>query len=123
VARWGLVIEHAGFTTIAPDHAVLATTQLRSRTLERAGVLRTLMDDGIAAETALVMLGSERGLVAKSKGRRHRESRRGHRSLAGQKRGAEKLPLPAIVNGTKSPQKVEPPRKDASGRKTRKRGR
>ena len=66
IARWGLVVEQAGFTTIAPDKGVLQTTQLRSRTMERARALRDLIDGGLDAESALVMIGTERQLVAKS---------------------------------------------------------
>ena len=46
IARWGLVVEQAGFTTIAPTKGVLQTTQLRSRTMERARALRDLIDGG-----------------------------------------------------------------------------
>ncbi len=31
ISRWGLVVEQAGFTTIAPHKSVLRTTQLRAR--------------------------------------------------------------------------------------------
>ena len=41
IARWGLVVEQAGFTTIAPNKSVLHTTQLRSRTMERARACAT----------------------------------------------------------------------------------
>ena len=53
VARWGLVVEQAGFTTIAPDKGVLETTQLRSRTRERARALRDLIDGGLDADRTL----------------------------------------------------------------------
>ena len=66
IARWGLVVEQAGFTTIAPDRGVLQTTQLRSRTRERARALRDLIDAGLDAESALVMIGTDRQPVAKS---------------------------------------------------------
>ena len=66
IARWGLVVEQAGFTTIAPNKGVLQTTQLRSRTRERARALRDLIEGGLDPETALVMIGTERQPVAKS---------------------------------------------------------
>jgi hypothetical protein len=75
IARWGLVVEQAGFTTIAPDKSVLRTTQLRSRTVERSRALRALIDGGLDAESALVMIGTERRLVAKSSRRYHLRTR------------------------------------------------
>jgi regulator of protease activity HflC (stomatin/prohibitin superfamily) len=71
VARWGLVVEQAGFTTIAPDKSVLQTTQLRSKTMERARALQLLIAGGLDPEFALVMIGSERRPVAKSSRRYH----------------------------------------------------
>jgi regulator of protease activity HflC (stomatin/prohibitin superfamily) len=76
IARWGLVVEQAGFTTIAPAKGVLRTTQLRSRTMERARALRDLIDVGLAAESALVMIGTERHPVAKSSRAYHTRTRR-----------------------------------------------
>jgi regulator of protease activity HflC (stomatin/prohibitin superfamily) len=76
IARWGLVVEQAGFTTIAPDKSVLRTTQLRSRTVERSRALRALIDAGLDAEPALVMIGTERRPVAKSSRRYHLRTRR-----------------------------------------------
>ncbi len=76
IARWGLVVEQAGFTTIAPDKSVLRTTQLRPRTMERFQVLRTLIGGGLDAESALIMIGTERRLVAKSSRRYHLQTRK-----------------------------------------------
>lgn len=76
IARWGLVVEQAGFTTIAPDKDVLQTTQLRSRTMERARALSDLIEGGLDAESALVMIGTERQPVAKSSRRYHTLTRR-----------------------------------------------
>jgi regulator of protease activity HflC (stomatin/prohibitin superfamily) len=76
IARWGLVVEQAGFTTIAPDKGVLQTTQLRSRTMERARALHDLINGGLEAESALVMLGTERQPVAKSSRPYHSRTRR-----------------------------------------------
>ena len=72
VARWGLVIEQAGFTTIAPDRGVLHTTQLRPRTMERAGALGRMIASGLDPESALVMIGSDRHPAAKTSRRYHR---------------------------------------------------
>jgi hypothetical protein len=71
VARWGLVIEQAGFTTIAPDKSALRTTQLRRKTIERARALRQMIDSGLDPESAQVMIGSERRPVAKTSLRYH----------------------------------------------------
>jgi hypothetical protein len=76
IARWGLVIEQAGFTTISPARSVLHTTQLRAKTRERALVMRMLMAGGMDAPTALVMLGAEREPSAKSSLGYHRRTRR-----------------------------------------------
>jgi regulator of protease activity HflC (stomatin/prohibitin superfamily) len=75
IARWGLVVEQAGFTTITPDKGVIQTTQLRSRTAERARALRDLIDGGLDAESALIMIGTERKLVAKSSRPYHTRTR------------------------------------------------
>jgi regulator of protease activity HflC (stomatin/prohibitin superfamily) len=75
IARWGLVVEQAGFTTIAPDQDVLRTTQLRSRTRERAEALRRMLEAGLDAEAALVLIGTERKPAAKSSRRYHRRTR------------------------------------------------
>src|SRR4029077_1612492 len=64
IARWGLVVEQAGFASIAPNKSVLSTTQLRSKTRERAQALRVLIDGSLDAESALVMIGTERLPVA-----------------------------------------------------------
>jgi regulator of protease activity HflC (stomatin/prohibitin superfamily) len=71
IARWGLVVEQAGFTTIAPDKSTLHTTQLRSKTMERARAMLVLIGGGVDAESALVMVGTERQPVAKSSLRYH----------------------------------------------------
>jgi hypothetical protein len=75
IARWGLVLEQAGFTTIAPDKSVLATTQLRSLTMERARALYSLVEGGLDPESALVIIGSPRRPVAKTCRRYHLPTR------------------------------------------------
>lgn len=66
VARWGLAVEQAGFTSIAPNKGVLRTTQLSEKTVERARVLRLLIDEGLDIESALVMIGTEHPPIARS---------------------------------------------------------
>ena len=51
----------------ADDKSVLHTTQLRPRTMEGARALRLMIDSGLDPESALVMIGSERHLVAKTR--------------------------------------------------------
>ncbi len=96
VARWGLVIEQAGFTSIAPDTIVLHTTQLRSRTTERARALRRMIDSGLDPEFALVMIGSERHLVAKTSRRYHARTRRPGRT-SGTRGKTQKSRVSAVV--------------------------
>jgi regulator of protease activity HflC (stomatin/prohibitin superfamily) len=99
IARWGLVVEQAGFTTIAPDKGVLQTTQLRSRTMERARAFRDLIDGGLDAETALVMIGTERQPVAKSSRPYHARTRRvGQASRA--RREMQKTTVPHVAAKT-----------------------
>ena len=71
VARWGLVVEQAGFTTIAPSKGVLQTTQLRAGRWNARGPCAVCFDGGLAPESALVLIGSERHPAAKSSRRYH----------------------------------------------------
>jgi hypothetical protein len=96
VARWGLVVEQAGFTTIAPNKGALPTTQLRSRTIERARALRLLIDAGLDPESALAMIGSDRHPVGKSSSRYHPGTRQPGRTIATRRR-KKKAPAPAVV--------------------------
>ena len=96
VARWGLVIEQAGFTSIAPDKNVLHTTQLRPRTMERARALRLMIDSGLDPESALVMIGSERHPMAKTSRRYHPGTRRPGRTT-GTLRKKQKSRVSAVV--------------------------
>jgi regulator of protease activity HflC (stomatin/prohibitin superfamily) len=87
VGRWGLVVEQAGFTSIAPNQGVLRTTQLGSKTGERARALRSLIDGGLDVESALVMIGTERRPVAKSSRRYQvRSHRRGRKIGEGRRK-------------------------------------
>jgi hypothetical protein len=76
IARWGLVLEQAGFTTIAPNKSVLAITQLRSLATERARALYAFIDRELDPEFALVMIGSVRRPMAKTSRRYHHAIRR-----------------------------------------------
>lgn len=96
IARWGLVVEQAGFTTIAPNKAVLRTTQLQSRTRERARALHLLIEGGLDAESALVLIGAERRPQAKSSQRYHRP----RRSLVPRKKVAPPLALEKSAKAT-----------------------
>jgi regulator of protease activity HflC (stomatin/prohibitin superfamily) len=91
VARWGLVVEQAGFMTIAPNQGVLRTTQLRAKTMERGRMLRMLIEGGLDAESALVMIGSDRLPVGKSSRRYHRQVQRDVRT-ARERLGKKKSP-------------------------------
>jgi regulator of protease activity HflC (stomatin/prohibitin superfamily) len=99
IARWGLVVEQAGFTTIAPDKGVLQTTQLRYRTMERARALRDLIDGGLDAESALVMIGTERQLIAKSSRPYHSRIRRPGQATRA-RREMQKTAVPAVAANT-----------------------
>ncbi|SIO66105.1 SPFH domain / Band 7 family protein [Singulisphaera sp. GP187] len=83
VDRWGLAIEQAGFTSIAPNKGVLRTTQLGEKTEERARMLQTLIDGGLDIESALVMIGTEHPPMAKTSRRYHVRSRRMVQTLGG----------------------------------------
>jgi hypothetical protein len=99
IARWGLVVEQAGFTTIAPDKGVLRTTQLRSRTMERARALRDLIGGGLDAESALVMIGTERQLVAKSSRPYHSRTRQPGQATR-ERRVMQKTAVPPVAAKT-----------------------
>jgi hypothetical protein len=105
VTRWGLVIEQARFTTIAPSKSVLHTTQLRSRTAERARALYWLLNGGLAPEFALVLIGSERYPVGKSTRRYHLANRGTGRP---KRRQFPRQQAAASVAGDKPAQPAEP---------------
>ncbi len=60
LGRWGVEVERAGFTNIAPTVRTLRITQLGALVSERAAVLRRLRDGGVTERDALALLGSER---------------------------------------------------------------
>jgi SPFH domain / Band 7 family len=116
LARWGLVVEQAGFTTIAPDKSVLRTTQLHSRVFERSRALRVLIDGGLDVESALVMIGAERRPVAKSSLRYHPRTRQpGRTARAGwRKKKTTTAPAPTPAHSGEAAAPVEKPAKSRS---------
>lgn len=60
LSRYGVVIEHAGFQTIAPNHQTLRVTQLSAITHERLAVYQQYRDAGLDEEDALHLVGATR---------------------------------------------------------------
>jgi hypothetical protein len=108
LARWGLVVEQAGFTTIAPNPSVLHTTQLGSRTKERARALRLLIEGGLDAESALVLLGTERHPVAKTSRRYHLRTRQPGRTTGASRRRKQALASPAVAKSGEATPPIRP---------------
>ncbi len=100
VARWGLVVEQAGFKTIAPNKNVLRTTQLRSKATERNQALHVLMEGGLDLASALVMIGCERRPVAKSSRRYHIRTR-GPAPTSGARSRRRKAAAPPVGASTR----------------------
>jgi hypothetical protein len=116
IARWGLVVEQAGFTTIAPDPVVLRTRQLCSRARERGRALQGPIDEGLDAEFARALIGTERTLAARSSRRSHLRARQsGRLALLRQYqrgRGYPRRPAPRVHRRTRS---TRPPDTDRDG--------
>jgi hypothetical protein len=76
LSPWGVKVEQAGFTTIAPTRRTLRLTQLRQLVEERQRMLEEYYRHGLTPELALVLLGSHRHLVshAQARYRRHRRT-------------------------------------------------
>jgi regulator of protease activity HflC (stomatin/prohibitin superfamily) len=111
IARWGLVVEQAGFTSIAPHQSVLHTTQLRAKTMERAQGLRMLIDQGLDAESALIMIGTERQPVAKSSRRYHTRTRQPGRTTGSRRAKKRALAPPAALKSAEPATPAKPARK------------
>lgn len=79
LARWGVRLERAGFTSLAPTAETLHLTQLAAKVRERELVLRRLLDAGLRRGTAHALLGADRRLVGRAQ-RRYRGWRRAGRS-------------------------------------------
>ena len=75
LARWGLDVDRAGFTNIAPTVETLRLTQLELKTRERASVTARMGAEGLSMAEALFLLGSDRRLVSHSEARYRRLSR------------------------------------------------
>lgn len=72
VARWGVVIEQAGFQAIAPTRQSMRVTQIAPQAEERRRMYGILRGAGMGEERALGLLGARRMLLASSTVRRRR---------------------------------------------------
>ena len=88
LSPWGVKVEQAGFTTIAPTRRTLRLTQLRQLVEERQRMLEVYYQQGLTPELALVLLGSHRHLVSHAQARYRRFRRKG---------GARRPPVVQIV--------------------------
>jgi regulator of protease activity HflC (stomatin/prohibitin superfamily) len=66
---WGVVLEQAGLTTIAPTRETLRLTQLRLLAAERLRVIARFSEAGLPTATALALIGSPRKVMGKSAAR------------------------------------------------------
>jgi regulator of protease activity HflC (stomatin/prohibitin superfamily) len=66
LATWGVRLERAGFTSLAPTPETLRLTQLAARVREREVVLGHLLAAGLRRRTAIALLGADRRLVSHS---------------------------------------------------------
>lgn len=73
--RWGATVEQAGFLSIAPTSKTLRLTQLGLLTTERNRMLRHYLDEGLAPELAVTLLGADRKASAHSTSRYRARSR------------------------------------------------
>jgi len=71
LSRWGVAVEQAGFTTIAPTRETLRLTQLALLARERQLVLDCYTAEGLSPELAVGLLGSEQQLVSRAAARYH----------------------------------------------------
>jgi hypothetical protein len=83
LSPWGVHVEQAGFTTIAPSRRTLRLTQLRQLVEERERMMDEYRLHGLSPELALVLLGSHRHLVghAQARYRRHHRRAGAHRAV------------------------------------------
>lgn len=66
LAEWGVRLERAGFTSLAPTPETLRLTQLAAKVREREVVLRHLLAAGLRRPIAIALLGADRRLVSHS---------------------------------------------------------
>lgn len=64
LAAWGIVVERAGFTSIAPTGHTLHVTQLAVLVRERTAALGILRAGGVPDRLAVALLGADRRLVS-----------------------------------------------------------
>lgn len=83
LVRWGVVVEQAGFKSIAPTSPTLRLTQMRQRVAEREEVLRHFLECGLSPETAVALLGTEQRCLSHA-AHRYRSAR--HRAALRRKR-------------------------------------
>ncbi len=91
IAIWGLDVDRAGFTTIAPTAKTIRLTQLEPLVFERALAMGALTAGGLSTVEALLLLGSDRKITSHAHARyRDRALRRPPPTIAA-RRIAEKL--------------------------------
>lgn len=73
--RWGLDVDRAGFTNLAPTAKTLEVTQTALRARERAAAAGLLAGHGLSVGESIFLLGSDRRLVSHERGRFQRLSR------------------------------------------------
>jgi hypothetical protein len=66
LAQWGVAVEQAGLTSIAPTRPTLRLTQLGLRTAERERVMEEYARAGLSPELALALLGGSRRPMSRS---------------------------------------------------------
>lgn len=89
LAPWGVEVEQAGFTSIAPTKMTLRLTQLSLRVAERRCVLQEYAAHGLRPALAVALLGSPRQLVGHAQARYRRAHRPG---------GPVRLPVLVVVH-------------------------
>ncbi len=87
LARWGIEVDRAGVTNIAPTIETLRVTQIGLLARERATAVALLAGAGLSVAESLVLVGSERRLVSHAQARvRERARRRAPASALGRVR-------------------------------------
>jgi hypothetical protein len=77
LAAWGVEVEQAGFTSIAPTKMTLRLTQQSLRVAERQRVMEEYAAHGLPPALAVALLGSPRQLVGHARARYRRNHRKG----------------------------------------------
>jgi regulator of protease activity HflC (stomatin/prohibitin superfamily) len=83
LGRWGLVVEQAGFSTIAPTAPTASVTQLPARIRERRRLLGECVEQGTEVGLALMLVAPGRVPLSRARARareraRQRKQLRGH---------------------------------------------